>query len=191
MQRLTTDSPTSNLSSLLNIAYVGDDERVKLRYADGQEDVDLCEFMAKLIAADSTCLCKPTAEHILDGCCLDCDCEYGYLYAVATQAAELRARLMMIEDILGMEYDLQQLLEAIRAQKGFVTKYLMRPCKNRTVTNADRIRSMNDDELAEFLMRDDICDARMSPTCDKGGCRACVSDWLHQSVKEDTPCTPT
>ena len=58
-------------------------------------------------------------------------------------------------------------------------------------TNADRIRSMNDTELAEFLMRDDICDARMSPTCDKDGCLACVTDWLHQSVKEDAPCTPT
>ena len=57
------------------------------------------------------------------------------------------------------------------------------------LTNADRIRSMNDTELAEFLMRDDICDARMSPTCDKDGCLACVTDWLHQSVKEDAPCT--
>jgi hypothetical protein len=59
------------------------------------------------------------------------------------------------------------------------------------LSNADRIRSMNDTELAEFLMRDDICDARMSPTCDKDGCLACVTDWLHQSVKEDAPCTPT
>lgn len=180
MQRLTTDKPSSNVSSLLNVAYAGEDRRVKLRFADGQEDADLCELMEKMIAEDGRCLCKPTAEHILDGCCFDCDCEYGYLYAAATQAAELRARLMMIEDILGDEYDLAELRGLISSTR-----------KSMPITNADRIRSMTDDELVSFLMCDDICDAMTSPTCMKNGCESCITNWLQQPVKEDAPCTPT
>ncbi len=173
MQRLTTDNPTSNLSSLLNIAYVGDDERVKLRYADGQEDVDLCEFMAQMIAADSSCTCKPTAEHILDGCCLDCDCEYGYLYAVATQAAELRYRLMEIEDILGAEYDLDYLRKLLATSK----------CEQQIITNADSVHSMSDGELADFLDQG-ACSAiyRGVTGCPqpKLRCRDCIQRWLQQ-----------
>lgn len=51
-------------------------------------------------------------------------------------------------------------------------------------TNADRVRAMSDEELAEFL-RWDICvkihgDNRLC----NGWCDECVLDWLKQPVKD-------
>lgn len=53
------------------------------------------------------------------------------------------------------------------------------------MTNADRIRAMSDEELAEFI-RWDICvkirgDNRMC----NGMCDECVTEWLKQPAKED------
>ena len=51
-------------------------------------------------------------------------------------------------------------------------------------TNADRIRSMTDEELAEW-MRDIMsgwCPKRTS-LCD-GNCKKCTLDWLRQEAKE-------
>ena len=47
---------------------------------------------------------------------MECDCVFGVLNAVAIQAAELRARLMMIEDILGENYNLEHLRELVKAE---------------------------------------------------------------------------
>lgn len=53
-------------------------------------------------------------------------------------------------------------------------------------TNADRIRAMTDEELAELIYRRHTCppgkgylDCKISDTCDK-----CWVDWLQQPVKE-------
>lgn len=50
------------------------------------------------------------------------------------------------------------------------------------MTNAERIRSMTDEELAYGLMNDfSICDSRSGkrPFCDvKSDCRPCIVDWL-------------
>ena len=62
-----------------------------------------------------------------------------------------------------------------------------------TMTNADRIRNMTDEELAEFLSKtvDDIvsCDVCDEPTnkygsC-SGNCKNLYLKWLQAEVKED------
>lgn len=70
---------------------------------------------------------------------------------------------------------------------------------NATPTNADKIRSMSDEELAAYLRelecleRDDYC--RNIPECDEllktpdgipeEKCRRCLVDWLRQPAKEE------
>lgn len=50
-------------------------------------------------------------------------------------------------------------------------------------TNADRIRQMTDEELAEFLYND--CAPIPATECDKHGeCKDCWLDWLKQEVTE-------
>lgn len=93
MERLTTDNPTTNVEAMLNFAYCGEDGRVKLRYADGDENVDLCEYIA-----NNACCQEVDAAAVMDGACMECDCRTSILNIVAIQAAELRARLKRYED---------------------------------------------------------------------------------------------
>lgn len=57
----------------------------------------------------------------------------------------------------------------------------------KTVTNAERIRAMSDEELASVVMcPNDASLANIS--CDKSDhcdCYACILDWLHQPAEED------
>lgn len=116
MDRLTTDNPMTNQATLLNMAYAGEDHRVKLRIRE--EGADLCEYIVEA-AQNEHGWCGVTPDEVMAGGCLECDCPYGTLSAVATQAAELRGRLKMIEDILGDTYDLDHLRELVTAdQKG-------------------------------------------------------------------------
>lgn len=96
MKRLTTDNPEGNLETMLNYAYAKDSE-VVLRFAAGKKDISLCDYME--IAAKNQCE-GLKAEDYMEGACIECDCAcpFGILYAVATQAAELRSRLMEYED---------------------------------------------------------------------------------------------
>ena len=50
---------------------------------------------------------------------------------------------------------------------------------------ADLIRSMSDEELAEFLNNHNFCARNFD--CEKGmrPCRECNLDWLRQEVEED------
>jgi hypothetical protein len=54
-------------------------------------------------------------------------------------------------------------------------------------TNADHIRSMTDEELAEWF-DNGLCESRSVAECRtyKGGCAACALNWLKQPYKEDT-----
>ena len=68
----------------------------------------------------------------------------------------------------------------------------------RTPTNGDKIRNVSDEEMAEFILANDLDDAihfcKSEPECDaffdSGGtathemCRKCVLDWLHQPAGE-------
>lgn len=65
------------------------------------------------------------------------------------------------------------------------------PCPYETPSNADRIRDMSDEELAEFLCSFRSCDADNHPC---NGCKAepyCrtghngMIDWLRQPAEED------
>ena len=67
--------------------------------------------------------------------------------------------------------------------------------KRKPPTNADRIRSMRDDELAEFLLKWTACDKEGFMCCPKeykesgkcdGMCVAGRIDWLHQPAKEES-----
>ncbi len=68
----------------------------------------------------------------------------------------------------------------------------------RTPTIGDRIRAASDEEMAEFILANDLDDAihfcKSEPECDaffdSGGaithamCKKCVLDWLHQPAGE-------
>ena len=123
MNRMTTNTPDSNTLALLNFAYAVDRE-AKLRYAGGQEDVSLSEYASGL-AFDKGCDVMPW--DVTDGACMECDCHVSVLYTLGVQAAELRERLMAIEDILGDAYDLNNLLRMVEADK--TERFLELPCR--------------------------------------------------------------
>ena len=93
-KRSTTDNPQSNTETMLNYAYAKD-ERVCLRYGNGKDDIDLCDYIAE--EAKDCCL---SPQDVMDGSCFECGCEcsLGILYVLAVQAAELRERLKDFED---------------------------------------------------------------------------------------------
>lgn len=118
MERLTRSNPETNTQMLLNYAYASD-RRVKLSYADLEYGADLCEYISSQ-AHESGCISAPTPDDVMNGMCMECDCNLGILNVVAIQAAELRTRLMMIEDILGDEYDLDRLRDMMAQNKANV-----------------------------------------------------------------------
>lgn len=97
MNRLTTDTPHGNLETMMNFAYAKNGE-VWLRGADDGKDAELCAYIAK--RAFYLELCGITnKDDVIEACgAADCFCELGALFAAATQAAELRARLAAYED---------------------------------------------------------------------------------------------
>lgn len=95
--RLTTDKPLGNFDALMNYAYAKYGN-VLIRYANNQENMDLCDY----IAHHAKCDCAINAQEVLDGACLECDdfyCPLGRAYFASVQAAELRERLKMYEDL--------------------------------------------------------------------------------------------
>ena len=112
LNRLTTDHPDGNLSTLLNFAYAKD-RRVVLSYAD-EENMDLCDYISRQSRQHG---CDVSADDVMEGSCDNCDCPLTVLYIAATQAAELRGRLKMIEDILGDTYDLDHLRELVEDER--------------------------------------------------------------------------
>ena len=96
-KRATNDNPQGNYELLLNYAFVKD-RNVLLRYANEQENIDLCDY----IAFHTKGTCNLSAQEVLDGACFECDdfsCSLGRVYISAIQAAELRERLKMFEDL--------------------------------------------------------------------------------------------
>ena len=146
MDRLTTDNPNDNLSTLLNFAYAKD-HRVVLSFADDKKDHDLCEYVA-LNALRNGCIFTP--EEVMDGACSECDCSMAVLYNTATQAAELRARLKMIEDILGDTYDLDHLRELVEADRE--GRLIEHPGKELCEKQGDYIYIIDDGEAVEAIL---------------------------------------
>ena len=58
--------------------------------------------------------------------------------------------------------------------------------KNAHCTNADRIRSMSDEEMATILGDKCICPPTGECTRQYGDCIACWLEWFQQPAKEDT-----
>ena len=95
-ERLTTDKPINSAEASLNFA-IAKDNKVVLRFAGDEEDKDLCEYLFEE-AKKHDYNCVSSAEGIMQGDCLACDCIINVLYISAVQAAELHARLKMLED---------------------------------------------------------------------------------------------
>lgn len=97
MKRLTTDNPQGDFEKLMNFAYTKYN-RVHLSYADGKDDIDLCEYVSKLAKAKGFDF---SPEFIMeDGLFDNYDDDFAVLYYLAVQAAELRSRLKLYEDKL-------------------------------------------------------------------------------------------
>lgn len=58
--------------------------------------------------------------------------------------------------------------------------------KRKPITNSDRIRSMTDEELAEFVAGTDFCEllCNDTPVCIDGQCFARLFKWLQQEAKD-------
>lgn len=113
MDRLTTDNPETNLQALLNYAYAKD-KAVHLAFGNDEDNIPLDEYIAHEARERG---CPKTEKEVMDGGCLECDCPIAILNTVAIQAAELRGRLKMIEDILGDTYNLDHLRELMEADQ--------------------------------------------------------------------------
>ena len=97
-RRITTDKPQGNYEFLMNFAYAKD-RKVMLHNGGNQKDIDVCEYMTELDCEQHGFL---DAEDYMNGACFECDsgvCSSGVLYALAVQAAEVRDRLKMYEDL--------------------------------------------------------------------------------------------
>ncbi|MBR4193568.1 MAG: hypothetical protein IKO68_00175 [Oscillospiraceae bacterium] len=104
MNRLTTDTPHGNFETMMNFAYAKNGE-VWIRGAGGDGgDMKLNEYIFDVLQGDKY-YCEVDHPDDIPEFCLDaCFCELGALFAAATQAAELRARLAAYEDT-GLEPD--------------------------------------------------------------------------------------
>ena len=72
-----------------------------------------------------------------------------------------------------------------------VTSYCVDgPCPDEVLTNADRIRSMSDEELADAMSKEvmfTLCDAVCEGKCretKEDGCKRRILEWLQQPAKE-------
>ena len=92
---------------------------------------------------------------------------------------DMASRLALIEDILGDDYDLDRLKELVEADRNHLLK------EQKTQTNADKIRSMTDEELYDFLCSFASRYTDISSPCAFRAKLFYVMDWLKQPAKED------
>lgn len=52
-------------------------------------------------------------------------------------------------------------------------------------TNADRIRAMSDEELADFIDEPILCKGHGLGDCMSKGCNKCILEWLKQPAEVD------
>lgn len=112
MERLTKKNPETNLERLLNFA-IAEDKQVVLDY--GFEKKPLVQVVAEKAKSMD---CDATEQAVMyEGQCMECDCAVALMNMLGIQAAELHARLSLIEDILGNVYDLDRLRELAQADR--------------------------------------------------------------------------
>lgn len=125
MKRLTTND-TNHIFAVLNLFYAEDNE-VMVRGGGPEPDyadttlVELIRRIANthnltIAAEDAESLGDEMYDAMFDG--VDTvEGVVGLLHAAAVQAAEMRGRLEMIEDILGGDYNLDRLRELVQADR--------------------------------------------------------------------------
>lgn len=125
MKRLTTND-TNHIFAVLNLFYAEDNE-VMVRGGGPEPDyadttlVELIRRIANthnltIAAEDAESLGDEMYDAMFDG--VDTvEGVVGLLHAAAVQAAEMRGRLEMIEDILGGDYNLDRLRELVEADR--------------------------------------------------------------------------
>ena len=117
-RHLVTDNPQGMIESMLNFAYAKN-EKVYLRYANGTEDIDLCEYVAQFTETNG---CMLSADDVMKGSCIEgCDCEMAILYTLGVQAAELRERLKYYENL-----EERELLQTFPCKVGDTVYYINR-----------------------------------------------------------------
>ena len=122
MERLTKKNPETNLERLLNFA-IAEDKQVVLDY--GFEKKPLVQVVAEKAKSMD---CDATEQAVMyEGQCMECDCAVALMNMLGIQAAELHARLSLIEDILGNVYDLDRLRELAQADRD--GRCVVLPCK--------------------------------------------------------------
>lgn len=92
---------------------------------------------------------------------------------------DMASRLASIENILGDEYDLDRLKELVEADRNHLLK------EQKTQTNADKIRSMTDEELYDFLCSFASRYTDISSPCAFRAKLFYVMGWLKQPAEED------
>ena len=91
---------------------------------------------------------------------------------------DMASRLASIENILGEDYDLDCLEELVEADRNHLLK------EQKTQTNADKIRSMTDEELYDFLCSFASRYTDISSPCAFRAKLFYVMGWLKQPAKE-------
>ena len=92
---------------------------------------------------------------------------------------DMASRLASIENILGDDYDLDRLKELVEADRNHLLK------EQKTQTNADKIRSMTDEELYDFLCSFASRYTDISSPCAFRAKLFYVMGWLKQPAEED------
>ena len=92
---------------------------------------------------------------------------------------DMASRLALIENILGDDYDLDRLKELVEADRNHLLK------EQKTQTNADKIRSMTDEELYDFLCSFASRYTDISSPCAFRAKLFYVMGWLKQPAEED------
>ena len=122
MERLTKKNPETNLERLLNFA-IAEDKQVVLDY--GFEKKPMVQVVAEKAKSMN---CDVTEQAVMyEGQCMECDCAVALMNMLGIQAAELHARLSLIEDILGNVYDLDRLRKLAQADRD--GRCVVLPCK--------------------------------------------------------------
>ena len=72
-------------------------------------------------------------------------------------------------------------------EPGYTDFCVLGPCSQMKPSNADKIRQMSDEELAERLSKQNFwnCPPHDGPCPGEPGCRVCWLDWLKQEVRDE------
>ena len=124
----------------------------------GEEDIGLCEYLSRIVSKNK--LCGRTSCEISSGECAGCDCEIAILYAVATQSAELRARLIEYKDA-----EEQGLLLWLPCKPGDTVYEIVHPgCRDCAVIDHERYKSCHV-QYGDFCGKEEVRGIPFSPGC--------------------------